>query len=511
MQSFLFGWVFLGLMFLDPIILNALLNAVASTSHPVPASSYTPAPAAPALSRELGAQKYAAEAAGVEGGGGGGAEGGGGLFYKFALVLALSASMLVRVTCMEFCYFTSVRSTNNSRSTLIMAIFASVLDSNLSVSDTGRLTNLMATDADKFGKSEWLVWFAATFTFALISLPAVICMLYQLLGSAAFIGFFTLLLTTSSSTIMSSFIRPVVQRLQTRRDARGQLLSGLLQGMQLVKLQGCHAFYERQVSEARELEMLELKWLRYLTAANTLVGALLSISVPVSMFSWYTLVQGKVLDASTAFTALAWIGQLRWSINSLPAIYTVFATIRPSAVRLAEVLFASRPRAKNDATRASRRAWGRGAEALVLEGEGGGGQGGGTEFSIVMEEGRMCYGRGAVGEEEARERGQEGRVEAWRAGQEARGEGRGRHEARSRREAEDAEAGEVAALLAGGEGWQAGEVENVVLEDVNLVLRRGQFLVICGEVGAGKSTLLAALAQALPLSGGRVMVTGSLN
>jgi ABC-type cobalamin/Fe3+-siderophores transport system ATPase subunit len=69
----------------------------------------------------------------------------------------------------------------------------------------------------------------------------------------------------------------------------------------------------------------------------------------------------------------------------------------------------------------------------------------------------------------------------------------------------------VAALLAGGEGWQAGEVENVVLEDVNLVLRRGQFLVICGEVGAGKSTLLAALAQALPLSGGRVMVTGSLN
>jgi ABC-type cobalamin/Fe3+-siderophores transport system ATPase subunit len=48
----------------------------------------------------------------------------------------------------------------------------------------------------------------------------------------------------------------------------------------------------------------------------------------------------------------------------------------------------------------------------------------------------------------------------------------------------------------------------VVLEDVNLVLRRGQFLVICGEVGAGKSTLLAALAQALPLSGGRVMVTG---
>jgi hypothetical protein len=49
MQSFLFGWVFLALMFLDPSILNTLLNAVASTSHPLPASSYTPAPAVAAL------------------------------------------------------------------------------------------------------------------------------------------------------------------------------------------------------------------------------------------------------------------------------------------------------------------------------------------------------------------------------------------------------------------------------------------------------------------------------
>ena len=76
------------------------------------------------------------------------------------------------------------------------------------------------------------------------------------------------------------------------------------------ELQSSHAFYQQKVSEARELEMHELKWQRYLTAANTLLGSLLSISVPVSMFSWYTMVQGKVLDASSAFTALAWIAQL---------------------------------------------------------------------------------------------------------------------------------------------------------------------------------------------------------
>ncbi len=90
----------------------------------------------------------------------------------------------------------------------------------------------------------------------------------------------------------------------------------------------------------------------------------------------------------------------------------------------------------------------------------------------------MCYGRGAVGGEEAHEGGSRS---VWRRGWQVRRRvGRGTADMR---------------LGHGG-------------RDVNLVLRRGQFLVICGEVGASKSTLLTALAQALPLSGGRVMVTG---
>ena len=54
-----------------------------------------------------------------------------------------------------------------------------------------------------------------------------------------------------------------------------------MQGMRLVKLQGGQAVYQKQLTQARELEMHELKWQRYLTAGNTLLGALLSISVPV--------------------------------------------------------------------------------------------------------------------------------------------------------------------------------------------------------------------------------------
>jgi hypothetical protein len=131
LQSFFLGWLFLALMFLDPIILNALLSSVASSS-----SAHLPASPSPSPPAEEGEAIPAISAE---------------VWYRFALVFALSASMLVRVSCMEMCYFTSVRACNNARSTLVLAIFSFTLDSSHSANDTGRLTNLMATDADKFG------------------------------------------------------------------------------------------------------------------------------------------------------------------------------------------------------------------------------------------------------------------------------------------------------------------------------------------------------------------------
>jgi len=57
-------------------------------------------------------------------------------------------------------------------------------------------------------------------------------------------------------------------------------------------------------------------WMSHVTCMNAYVCTL-----QVSMFSWYTVMQGKVLDAATAFTALAWIGQLRWYVYIFIYIY----------------------------------------------------------------------------------------------------------------------------------------------------------------------------------------------
>jgi len=80
-QSFFAGWIFMGCMFLDPILLGQLLRNPPSPEHPAS------------------------------------------VWPSLGLVLLLAVSMLGRVTCMEQCYFHSCRASNNARTLLVMAVF----------------------------------------------------------------------------------------------------------------------------------------------------------------------------------------------------------------------------------------------------------------------------------------------------------------------------------------------------------------------------------------------------
>ena len=61
-----------------------------------------------------------------------------------------------------------------------------------------------------------------------------------------------------------------------------------------------HALQKRDLAREEELRELVLK--RYLDALNSLVGALSGLSIPVSIFAYYTVVDKRTLDPATAFT-----------------------------------------------------------------------------------------------------------------------------------------------------------------------------------------------------------------
>src|SRR5215469_3804924 len=49
-----------------------------------------------------------------------------------------------------------------------------------------------------------------------------------------------------------------------------------------------------------------------------------------------------------------------------------------------------------------------------------------------------------------------------------------------------------------------------VLESVNLVVEKGQVVVICGPSGSGKSTLLRCINRLEPIQQGRIIVDGTI-
>ena len=124
---------------------------------------------------------------------------------------------------MEVCFFGSGRVMNNARTAVAPAVREGTRHE--SKLDSGSLTNLMATDADKLGRWTWTVFFLAQWSFAVVSLPAVVYCMYNLLGNAAFCGAATLLVTNHLSMLLARKTKPIVARLQEARDRRASLVS----------------------------------------------------------------------------------------------------------------------------------------------------------------------------------------------------------------------------------------------------------------------------------------------
>ncbi|KAI9327292.1 P-loop containing nucleoside triphosphate hydrolase protein [Obelidium mucronatum] len=112
----------------------------------------------------------------------------------------------------------------------------------------------------------------------------------------------------------------------------------VIRAVKVTKLERLESMWVLKLNEAREKELRQLRSVQYLTAFNNLAGALFSLSVPLSMFTWVTMVDGKDLDVATAFSALAWIAQMQWSISSLPFLFNAWSSLKPSLERVGNYL-----------------------------------------------------------------------------------------------------------------------------------------------------------------------------
>lgn len=406
LYSFVCGWTFQLLLLIDPLLLRSLLDS--TDGNKAEQLSFA---------RQLG------------------------------LILLLSVSMLARVTCMELCYFASMRVQNNVRSVLVHAIFRKALAVPDHMLDTGKVTNLMATDADKIGKWSSLIWSASVWSWSIISTPVILYFLYELVGFGAVIGIFTMLASASASRALGRMTQRQTKAVQICRDRRARMMGEMLRGIRTVKLQVWEPIWHERIAAAREEEMQALVKQRILGAVNSLVGIIGSMLIPVSIFAWYTLVQQKHLSAAVAFSTLAWISTLQWSLQALPGIYIMIANLKPSLDRIDQ--FLTMP--GEDPSVAWR------AEAWLVDRSPDAAPVSGAAEALAVQV------RGATFGYTARDSADDGPPSVR---------------------------------------------QTVVLKDVSLEIQPGELVMIAGAVGSGKSSLLASLAGARPALSGRCAVSG---
>lgn len=378
------------------------------------------------------------------------------------LVSVQTLLLLCNVAASQRAWHVSTRTMNNARSTSVHSVFRRAL---VGVSDNefdvGALTNYMATDADKFGKTDGLIVAVAQWTWTVASLPVVVFFLSQLVGLAA-VGAVVVVIVSGSfiNKALMSLTKPLVGRVQAVRDERASLMTELVRGIRTVKLQVWEEAWHSRIAAVRAREMRLLVTVQALNALNSLVGNLLSLAVPTTVFAWHVLVDDAVLDSTTAFVTLGWLSMLQNALQSLPAAYSLYTNLAPSMSRLGRFLAVHVDPTAGETPHDRRE-----RDVLLHEIGGSPSPSRGSWLTRDLEYTQYVPSTTALAPAIV-----------------ARG----------------ADLGYPRSHRADADGAES----TVVMSAVDFELKQGGFAVVAGPVGSGKSTLLAALAGARsPLSG----------
>jgi len=260
---------------------------------------------------------------------------------------------------MEVCFFYSVRVMAAARSALVVSIFEKSFEGS-EVQDEGDdegddpkaskrddtaverakpnkldLPNLMSSDADKIGASGWVIFFLASWTFALVSLPIYLVILANYVGFAAsFAGLSMLLLGGTFTKRVAGMAQPLFMHLQETRDKRSFLVRHAIGSMMAIKMFADETRWVALIQNARAMEMSTWLRVRYISAFNGIITSLATIAVPIVVFAWVTKVDKETLSSADAFTTLLIISQISWSVGTLPDIFNLWSNLSPSAERL---------------------------------------------------------------------------------------------------------------------------------------------------------------------------------
>jgi len=235
--------------------------------------------------------------------------------YWYAAGL-FASTFLTAILNAHFSYMVSIVGLK-VRAALICTVYQKALSvSTVSLSrfSSGEVVNFMSTDTDRvinFTNSFHQFW----------SLPFQVAvslyLLYRQLGLSFLAGLVFAILLIPVNRWIAIKIGSLSTTMMEHKDARVKLISEMLSGMRVLKLQAWEGVFNTKVDNIREKELTSLRGRKYLDALCVYFWATTPVLISILTFTTYALL-GHRLTAAKVFTSLALFNMLISPLNAFP-------------------------------------------------------------------------------------------------------------------------------------------------------------------------------------------------
>nr|XP_056718351.1 ATP-binding cassette sub-family C member 12-like [Euleptes europaea] len=330
----------------------------------------------------------------------------------------------------------------------------------LSHISVGEVINILANDG-------YRMFEAAVFCPLPVAVPVLIvaCTIYSclILGPTALTGTFVYILFIPLQMLMAKLMSVFRRAAIVVTDRRVRIMNEILTCIKLIKMYAWEMSFAKAVRGIRNAERKILEKAGYVQSVNTSLAPIVSTLAIVMTFVLHTLLK-RELTASVAFSVIAMLNVLRFSIAILPFSVKAAAEIKVSLQRLKKILVTKIPppyvTKLNDSENAillenASLSWESPNECAAKSSEVALANGASTFKCQPDPEPTLCHSQ--ISFQEAKEKS-----------------------------------------------------DGLALHKIHFAIKKGQVLGICGNVGSGKSSIIAAILGQMHLHRGRVAVDGTL-
>ncbi|KAJ3403849.1 hypothetical protein HDU80_003663 [Chytriomyces hyalinus] len=182
----------------------------------------------------------------------------------------------------------------------------------------GKIATLMSIDTERF--TDFICYVQDPFINMPISITLAFIGLYQVIGLSALAGLTVILLSGPISTVLGTWVNTVQEDYMKSVDKRVAITNETLSGIRIIKYFSWEEQFEAKILAARAVELKNLLKLSFIYIAMHISNFSCSIICFFVTFTVYTLVEGKSLDAATAFSAVLLLEKLTELLGWAPQL-----------------------------------------------------------------------------------------------------------------------------------------------------------------------------------------------